>query len=87
MPHPFKTDILTNSLPSEWYRYDFGIISESLLPEKKEFTPTPFYEFSRAILTPLGRVFKIQNIFLHDFIGFLTSINYMDKWVTPLGVR
>ena len=24
-------------------------------------------------------------IFLHYFIGFLTSINYMDKWVTPLG--
>ncbi len=37
--------------------------------------------------TPLGRVFKIHNIFLHYFIGFLTSINYMDKWVTPLGVR
>ena len=35
--------------------------------------------------TPLGRVFKIHNIFLHYFIGFLTSINYMDKWVTPLG--
>ena len=34
-----------------------------------------------------GRVFKIHNIFLHYFIGFLTSINYMDKWVTPLGVR
>ena len=33
----------------------------------------------------LGRVFKIHNIFLHYFIGFLTSINYMDKWVTPLG--
>ena len=32
-----------------------------------------------------GRVFKIHNIFLHYFIGFLTSINYMDKWVTPLG--
>ena len=31
------------------------------------------------------RVFKIHNIFLHYFIGFLTSINYMDKWVTPLG--
>ena len=43
--------------------------------------------FSRASLTPLGRVFKIHNIFLHYFIGFLTSINYMDKWVTPLGVR
>ena len=43
--------------------------------------------FSRASLTPLGRMFKIHNIFLHDFIGFLTSINYMDKWVTPLGVR
>ena len=42
---------------------------------------------SRASLTPLGRVFKIHDIFLHDFIGFLTSINYMDKWVTPLGVR
>ena len=32
-------------------------------------------------------VFKILNIFLHYFIGFLTSINYTDKWVTPLGVR
>ena len=38
-------------------------------------------------VTPLGRVFKIRNVFLHYFIGFLTSINYMDKWVTPLGVR
>ena len=37
-------------------------------------------------VTPLGRVFKIHNIFLHYFIGFLTSINYMDKWVTPNGV-
>ena len=36
-------------------------------------------------VTPLGRVFKIYNIFLHYFIGFLKSINYMDKWVTPLG--
>ena len=36
--------------------------------------------------TPLGRVFKIHNIFLHYFIGFLTSINYMDKWGTPLGM-
>ena len=36
-------------------------------------------------VTPLGRVFKIHNIFLHYFIEFLTSINYMDKWVTPLG--
>ena len=43
--------------------------------------------FSRASLTPLGGMFKIHNIFLRDFIGFLTSINYMDKWVTPLGVR
>ena len=31
------------------------------------------------------RMFKIYEFFLHDFIGFLTSINYMDKWVTPLG--
>ena len=38
----FKTDILTNYLPSEWYRYSFGMISESLLPEKTKFTPTPF---------------------------------------------
>ena len=37
-------------------------------------------------VTPLGRVFKIHNIFPHYFIGFLTSINYMDKWVTPNGV-
>ncbi len=37
-------------------------------------------------VTPLGRVFKIHNIFLHYFIEFLTSINYMDKWVTPNGV-
>ena len=34
-----------------------------------------------------GRVFKIRKKVVHDFIGFLTSINYMDKWVTPLGVR
>ena len=36
-------------------------------------------------VTPLGKVFQIHNIFLHGFIGFLTSINYMAKWVTPLG--
>ena len=33
------------------------------------------------------RMFKIYQFFLHDFIGFLTSINYMDKWVTLLWVR
>ena len=38
-------------------------------------------------VTPLGRVFKIHDFFRHYFIGFLTPINYMDKWVTPLGVR
>ena len=40
------------------------------------------------VLLPLQvGVFKIHKIFLHYFIGFLTLINYMDKWVTPLGVR
>ena len=38
-------------------------------------------------VTPLGRVFKIRDIFMHDFVEFSTSINYMVKWVTPLGVR
>ena len=47
--------------------------------------PQFVYYFNGSPLT--GRVFKIHNIFLHYFIGFLTSINYMDKWVTPLGVR
>ena len=37
--------------------------------------------------TPLGRVFKIHDIFDTVSSDFLTSINYMDKWVTPLGVR
>ena len=35
--------------------------------------------------TPLGRVFKIHDIFDTVSSDFLTSINYMDKWVTPLG--
>ena len=43
--------------------------------------------WASCAVAPSGRVFKIQNVFLHYFIGFLTSINYMDKWVTPLGVR
>ena len=74
MPHALKTDILTNSLPSEWYRYDFGIISESLLPEKKKFTPTPFYEFSRASLTPNGvthlNIHPIDNKIRHSRFAF-----------------
>ena len=45
--------------------------------------PQFVYYFNGSPLT--GRVFKIHNIFLHYFIGFLTSINYMDKWITPLG--
>ena len=36
---------------------------------------------------PLGRVFKIHDFFLHDFIGCLLSVSSMVKWVTPLGVR
>ena len=51
----------------------FGMISESLLPEKPKFTPKPFFEFSRAILTPLGRGFKIRNFFLHGFDKKLIS--------------
>ena len=38
-------------------------------------------------VTPLGRVFKIHNVFLHDFIGCLLSVSGMLLWVTPLGVR
>ena len=42
-------------------------------------------------VTPLGRVFKIHNIFLHYFSAWfcriLMSISSMVKWVTPLGVR
>ena len=32
----------------------------------------------------MGRVFKIHNIFLHGFVGFLSSIRGMIKWITPL---
>ena len=38
-------------------------------------------------ITPLGRVFKIRDIFMHDFVEFSTSIRGLIKWVTPLGVR
>ena len=44
-------------------RNDIGIV----LPEKPKFTPKPFFEFSRAILTPNGLVFKIRNFVLHGF--------------------
>ena len=36
-------------------------------------------------VTPLGRVFKIHDFFLHDFIGCLLSVSGMLLWVTPLG--
>ena len=47
-----------------------------------------FYSLALGLcaVAPSGRVFKIHKIFLHYFIGFLTLINYMDKWVTPNGV-
>ena len=35
--------------------------------------------------TPLGRVFKIHDFFLHGFIGCLLSVSGMLLWVTPLG--
>ena len=38
-------------------------------------------------VTPLGRVFKIHNIFMHGFIGCLLLVSGMLLWVTPLGVR
>ena len=38
-------------------------------------------------VTPLGRVFKIHNIFYARFCSILMSISSMVKWVTPLGVR
>ncbi len=34
---------------------------------------------------PFGRVFKIHDFFLHDFIGCLLSVSGMLLWVTPLG--
>ena len=40
----------------------------------------------RVQAPPLGRVFKIHDFFLHDFIGCLLSVSGMLLWVTPNGV-
>ncbi len=49
--------------------------------------PKGDHKISCANLTPLGRVFKIHDFFLHGFIGCLLSVSGMLLWVTPLGVR
>ena len=59
------------------------MISESLLPEKKEFTPTPFYEFSRASLIPLGRVFTIRQNVLHGFATKNARLHALSQRALP----
>ncbi len=36
---------------------------------------------------PVGAGVQNPKKVVHDFVEFSTSINYMVKWVTPLGVR